>query len=291
MARVNLDSNFFSDARILRLSEITNEKIYVTRGRLVSLYNFCYCSLAIEITDEEVNLHSHWNGPGSYSKHLLASYLAETQKDGKIRIKGVFDRIEYLLRQRERGRLGGIKSSRKGLKNKEKDSKQTLSERSASAKQPSSKSNPLTLTLNTDLTLNTKEGGEVDLPKKRKRPIQRETRKLNLQSIWNENCDNLPSCASISPSRQKKINARLDEVDDEGYWIKVAEKLNASEFCDGNNDKGWRATFDFFIKPDTHLKAIEGLYDNKEGKRSRSLVERRESRFKSQLEAIEKGTI
>ena len=44
------------------------------------------------------------------------------------------------------------------------------------------------------------------------------------------------------------------------------EKINASAFCTGNNDRGWKADFDwFFTNGNNWVKVSEGKYDNKPG--------------------------
>lgn len=83
-----------------------------------------------------------------------------------------------------------------------------------------------------------------------------------LLDIWNENCGTLAKAKSCGPSRLKMARARWKEKPDVGYWAEVTRKLAGSDFCNGKGKTGWKATFDFFIKPETHNKALEGTYDN-----------------------------
>jgi hypothetical protein len=46
-------------------------------------------------------------------------------------------------------------------------------------------------------------------------------------------------------------------------WMAVIGRIAASDFCQGKNDRGWVATFDFLIQPSTATKALEGAYDNR----------------------------
>ena len=39
----------------------------------------------------------------------------------------------------------------------------------------------------------------------------------------------------------------------------------------GKNERGWKANFDFLMRPDTQYKVLEGQYDNK-NKSAASLV-------------------
>ncbi len=83
-----------------------------------------------------------------------------------------------------------------------------------------------------------------------------------LLDLWNENRGTLPKAVALSTKRTKHAEARLKENPDLNYWLQVIQRMAASNFCSGT--KGWTATFDFFLKPDTHLKVIEGTYDNKQ---------------------------
>ena len=48
-------------------------------------------------------------------------------------------------------------------------------------------------------------------------------------------------------------------------------KISESNFCTGNNDRNWKADFDWLFGNDTNiLKALEGKYDNKEVKDEKS---------------------
>lgn len=89
-----------------------------------------------------------------------------------------------------------------------------------------------------------------------------------LARLWNAKCRSLPKVKTCSPSRLKKIQARLKEVPDDLpylYWSEIIERIAASNFCCGHNDRGWVATFDWLIQPETHEKVSEGKYDNRKG--------------------------
>jgi hypothetical protein len=85
---------------------------------------------------------------------------------------------------------------------------------------------------------------------------------LEFQNLWNENCCGLPKASRLTDKRKKQISARLSENSDEEYWTQIVKKITASDFCIGKNDRNWRADFDWFIKPDTHIKVFEGKYDS-----------------------------
>lgn len=41
------------------------------------------------------------------------------------------------------------------------------------------------------------------------------------------------------------------------------DRIHQSPFCCGQNDRGWVATFDWFLNPENILKVEEGKYDNR----------------------------
>lgn len=82
-------------------------------------------------------------------------------------------------------------------------------------------------------------------------------------SSWNKWSGKLPKAKGLNSTRKKHTAVLLREHPDEAYWTEVVQKIQASNFCNGKNDRGWIATFDWFIRGDTHLKVLEGKYDNR----------------------------
>jgi hypothetical protein len=83
-----------------------------------------------------------------------------------------------------------------------------------------------------------------------------------LAVLWNIHVTNLSKVKLTSELRNKKISLvwKNHSVDE---WIIILSKLNESNFCCGKNDRGWVATFDWLIKPDTSFRIFEGKYDNR----------------------------
>jgi hypothetical protein len=88
-----------------------------------------------------------------------------------------------------------------------------------------------------------------------------------LQAIWNEHRGKLPEAKTCTGARKKKADLRWREQPPDA-WRETVKKLAESEFCNGKNDRGWRADFDFLLKPETWAKANEGKYDNNRGAHS-----------------------
>lgn len=83
-------------------------------------------------------------------------------------------------------------------------------------------------------------------------------------SFYRQLCTNLPQVRELSLSRRNKIKARLKDAPIE-TWREVFEKMNASKFCCGENDRKWTASFDWIIANDNnYVKVLEGKYDDKQ---------------------------
>jgi hypothetical protein len=119
--------------------------------------------------------------------------------------------------------------------------------------------NALTLTLTHSLNSSLSPGGDVPIEKPKKSTAQ----VCWLFDAWNFHCDPLSKAKAMSPKRLAAANARIKENSDKNYWIEVVKRLANSQFCCGSNDRGWKADIDFLLKPDTHIKVMEGKYDDK----------------------------
>lgn len=92
-----------------------------------------------------------------------------------------------------------------------------------------------------------------------------------LFEIWNKNRGKLPEAKELSPNRKKSAQARWSEKPSTEYWTEIVVRMSRSPFLRGEkNDpngshKNWKADFDFFLKPETHVKVTEGKYDDRNG--------------------------
>lgn len=70
----------------------------------------------------------------------------------------------------------------------------------------------------------------------------------------------LSEIKGISDSRRKKFSTRLQEADFD--FIKILEKIKRSAHLKGDNQQGWKVTFDWILENDkNYLKILEGNYD------------------------------
>lgn len=67
-------------------------------------------------------------------------------------------------------------------------------------------------------------------------------------------------CLVVSDKRRRHIANRWNDPFFKAHWQQAIAMISKSPFCCGENDRGWRASFDWFIQPDTVAKVIEGKY-------------------------------
>jgi len=80
---------------------------------------------------------------------------------------------------------------------------------------------------------------------------------------WNKQ-SGLPSARFVTAQRREKLKLRWKSQAFREHYESAISKVAASDFCQGKNSTGWRATFDWFIRNDDNwCKAYEGKYDNK----------------------------
>lgn len=109
-----------------------------------------------------------------------------------------------------------------------------------------------------------------------------------LAESWNAHCGSLPKVQRLTGKRATAAKARLKDNPNLEYWHSVVERMAASPFCQGNNNTGWRASFDFLLKPDTHIKVMEGKYD---GQRPKTKAEQNSVHNADMFAAVERGEL
>lgn len=68
------------------------------------------------------------------------------------------------------------------------------------------------------------------------------------------------SKAKMTPERRKKLNARIRQCSVEDF-TEAIDALRRNPWLHGENDRGWRADFDFLLQPKSFTRLIEGGYD------------------------------
>ena len=71
----------------------------------------------------------------------------------------------------------------------------------------------------------------------------------------------------MTASRRKTLLIRLKDEWWSENWQAAIEKGSRSDFLTGKNDRGWKIDFEFFLKPETVTKILEGKYSPAEQKK------------------------
>lgn len=81
--------------------------------------------------------------------------------------------------------------------------------------------------------------------------------------MFNEICKDLPQVTKITDNRMKMLNARIKDYTDNEIK-RCFTLVHASDFLSGraNNDRQWRADFDWVLKPSNFQKILEERYMN-----------------------------
>jgi hypothetical protein len=83
-----------------------------------------------------------------------------------------------------------------------------------------------------------------------------------LMRTWNQSVSRLPKASKMTPERRRHCVSRLQEEPSLTIWRNAFVRLEGSDFACGVGG-GWRADFDFALKPGTLVKVLEGKYDNR----------------------------
>lgn len=102
-------------------------------------------------------------------------------------------------------------------------------------------------------------------PLKENKPISPngDTPPFDFQSEWNETArrSGLRLCQAMNKSRMAQLRQRLSEHGPDGLRRAMAMAA-ASDFCRGNNDRGWRAGPSFVLQAESCMRLLEGQYSN-----------------------------
>lgn len=113
---------------------------------------------------------------------------------------------------------------------------------------------------------------------------------VGLQSYFNETFkDKLPLVANMTEARRKAVKARIAEYDKNTVY-RVLQKVAASTFLLGCNDRNWKCDFDWIFKAANFTKILEGNYDEKRNNNTASGRKETVSRLTDLAEAILAGT-
>ena len=83
-----------------------------------------------------------------------------------------------------------------------------------------------------------------------------------VKALFNSICMSYPQIKELSEGRKRSIAGHWKKGRDLDAFEDVFRRAEASPFLKGENDRKWRATFDWIIKPANWTKIAEGNYDD-----------------------------
>lgn len=112
-------------------------------------------------------------------------------------------------------------------------------------------------------------------------PFFEKTNYNQIVELYHNKCPALPRVKLMTDDRRAKIKTRISEFRDkfktEDYksiLSQLFEKMHLSDFLGGNNDRNWKADFDWFFENGKNwVKIYEGKYENKLQTKTGSVVD------------------
>ena len=115
---------------------------------------------------------------------------------------------------------------------------------------------PVTKSVTTEIELEKETDSESPLP-----PAG-ESECAEVVSRFNSICVSLNKVSRMTEPRRKAVQSALQAVGQEKL-TELFHKAEASDFLTKRNSSGWKAGFDWLMKPENYTKVLEGNYDNR----------------------------
>lgn len=97
-------------------------------------------------------------------------------------------------------------------------------------------------------------------------PLQPEQERsiAEIWRAWNQ-AKGVTTFLALTLKRRTWFKQRLSEPFFRQNWKLAIDRIQKSHFCLGQNDRNWVANIDWFLRPNTCARIMEGLYDNRGG--------------------------
>lgn len=115
---------------------------------------------------------------------------------------------------------------------------------------------PVTKSVTTEIEIEKETDSESPLP-----PAG-ESECAEVVSRFNSICVSLNKVSGMTEPRRKAVQSALQAVGQEKI-TELFRKAEASDFLTKRNSSGWKAGFDWLMKPENYTKVLEGNYDNR----------------------------
>lgn len=231
---------------LLLLAQWRRERKFFLRGIEVSVKRG---QVAMALTD----LHKRWN----LSINTVRSRLKEMVNDGRISLESnnVVTKITILNWEKYQGSdyISDVTHIEEDVT--------TVRVESG----PSKDTEIVENNVRNDIALQTEEDLNVDTPALITPNKKPEADCDFVVRLYHSRCPSLPKVLKLSEKRKLKIRVRFEEMEFSYETMQqVFDKAEASRFMRGDNNRGWRADFDWIFTNGTNwVKILEGKYDNK----------------------------
>lgn len=84
-----------------------------------------------------------------------------------------------------------------------------------------------------------------------------------IKDLYLEHCQDLQKILELSDKRKTHIRQRWQKYKALSVFEELFKKAGRSRFLTGDNEKNWKANFDWLINENNMIKVLEGTYDKK----------------------------
>jgi hypothetical protein len=113
---------------------------------------------------------------------------------------------------------------------------------------------------NESVTESGKPSVPIPIPSPESHPENNTTKAGQCEQILSEFNSAFGLQCRMTPARRKTLLARLKDDWWSKNWRESLSVGSQSAFLRGENDRGWKIDFEFFVKPETVTKIMEGKY-------------------------------
>lgn len=116
-----------------------------------------------------------------------------------------------------------------------------------------------------------------------------------VMDLYNATCKNLLRAKKVTVKRKRAVKKAKKDIEEFGGWEKYFSCVTSRPFLNGKNKDGWKADFDWLLKPDKMLNIMEGKYNTQANcnysyrNEPESLKQKYEEQARRDKERIESG--
>lgn len=260
MARINIEDSIYKDFRFYKLVEKSNS-VDEAIGSLIRAWSLAQQFYLNEETSRLIP-KTEWKRQ-SINNSVIDAGLAEVRGE-YVYVLGSDDQFAWLLQRQEAGKKGGRPPNRnKRIAEKAGPLRKKAGESGESGSNPLSLSLSLSPTLSQDQALSQNSNTSSHKKTRACAGLQKQVDVQVLIKIWEDHSENLPKIRECVGKRMDKAKAALKKHPDPEFWIALIKRVAASTFCQGGNETGWKADFDWILQDAVPNKILEGKYDNR----------------------------